>query len=176
MPTMNESLESPTVQFRSFTMADMNDVIQLRLLSRQTEPHLFPRSYQEEAATSKEQWLERFEQTQGEHPTRLLELAWSGKQLVGMAGAVEKERGVWELHGVYVRPEVRGQKIAPRLVQRLVGTIRGRGARRMQFQAVAANTVAVRMYEDLGFRIVGSGEEIMGDGKAHAKVVFAMDF
>ena len=177
MPTMNfESAESNKIQIRPFVMDDMNKVIALRLEARQAEPHIFPRSYEKEAATSNEAWLERFEKTRGANPTSLLELAWNGDELIGMAGARQVEPGKWDLHGVYVRMLQRGNKTGPKLVKELMRKIKLRGdVRRIEFNALVGNDRAVHMYQELGFTIVGTERSKMGDGREHGKFIFRMD-
>ena len=175
MPTM-ESVETGNVQIRPFTMADMPAVVELRLHARKTEPHAFPRSFEEEARKTREQWTQRFEKTLGSGATHILELASVGNRIVGMVGAREIEEGIWDLHGVYVHPDFRGQHIASRLVRTVVEEIKARpSARLIRFQALVEQTTAVEMYKSLGFQMVDTTKRRTGDGVERDAYVFEMD-
>lgn len=59
-----------------------------------------------------------------------------------------------------VAPEARGRKVGRRLGEHVVAWHREAGYRAIQFNAVVeTNTAAVRLWQDLGFRIVGTVPE-----------------
>ncbi|MGA8210279.1 MAG: GNAT family N-acetyltransferase [Nocardioidaceae bacterium] len=59
-----------------------------------------------------------------------------------------------------VAPEARGRGVGRRLAEHVVAWHREQGYRAIQFNAVVAtNTTAVRLWRDLGFRVVGTVPE-----------------
>jgi ribosomal protein S18 acetylase RimI-like enzyme len=165
-----ESTESREVQIRPFTMADKQQVIDLRVLARKTEPYVFPRSAEEEASTTDAAWKERFEKTLGGSATHMLEVAVVGNRVVGMAGAREVGSGIWDMHGVYVHPDFRGRKAGIQLIRSLVQKIKSKpGARSIEFRTPTTQKDALTMYKDAGFKIVGT-EERPREGAPDQKV------
>ena len=81
--------------------------------------------------------------------------------LVGMAGAgwsaKAKLRHVAGIYGVYLSSEMRGKRIASRLMRRLLDELRSTG--QIEKVSLMVNTealAAIRLYEKLGFEIVGT--------------------
>jgi predicted GNAT family acetyltransferase len=75
-----------------------------------------------------------------------------GERLVAMAGERLRLPGFTEISAVCTHPECRGRGYARRLISWLVNRIRERGE--VPFlHAAAENTVAIRVYEGLGFRM-----------------------
>ncbi len=60
---------------------------------------------------------------------------------------------------VSVRKSHWGQGIATALLKRLIQEARIRGAEVMELEVLCSNTSAIRVYESLGFRIVGTYEK-----------------
>jgi predicted GNAT family acetyltransferase len=72
--------------------------------------------------------------------------------LVAMAGERLRPVGWTEISAVCTDPSYRGQGLATTLVLALVAGIRARGEHAFM-HAAATNTVAIRLYESLGFEI-----------------------
>ena len=73
-------------------------------------------------------------------------------RLVAMAGERLRPPGWTEISAVCTAPEQRGQGLATRLVRAVAAVIRERGDTPF-LHAAASNTVAVRLYESLGFTL-----------------------
>lgn len=168
--------ERNKVEIDFFEPSDMDAVFELRLAGRKTDPHIFITSYEKEAAKSPEERRKWFEGTTGPNPPRIIVLAKSNHLPIGMIGAREQEKGVWSLHGVYVRPEFRGKHVASDMMHAIITKIRERqDAKTMTFQAEAENLPALGMYKKFGFEIVGTDKETMGDSVEHNKYVLKQD-
>ena len=72
--------------------------------------------------------------------------------LVAMAGERLRLDGWTEISAVCTRPDHRGQGLASRLVGALVASIERRSQRAF-LHVLATNTAAIRLYEELGFRV-----------------------
>ncbi|GII82219.1 hypothetical protein Ssi03_02090 [Sphaerisporangium siamense] len=72
--------------------------------------------------------------------------------LVAMAGERLRPRGWTEISAVCTDPGHRGEGLASRLVLAVAAGIRARGETPC-LHAAAANTAAIRLYENLGFRL-----------------------
>ena len=75
-----------------------------------------------------------------------------GGHRVALAGERLQPEGWTEISAVTTDPEHRGQGLATRLVLDVAHHVRERGARAM-LHAAANNAPAIRLYEDLGFRL-----------------------
>ena len=60
------------------------------------------------------------------------------------------------LFGMWVAPEVRGQRVGRALVAAVIAWARGEGYRRVVLDVADANRAAIRLYESCGF--VATGE------------------
>lgn len=72
--------------------------------------------------------------------------------LVAMAGERLRLDGWTEISAVCTRPDHRGQGLASRLVGALIAGIQRRSERAF-LHVLATNTAAIRLYEELGFRV-----------------------
>lgn len=86
--------------------------------------------------------------------TRTYLSAFHGKTLVGYGGLmVHGDEG--HITTLAVKPEDQHRGIGSRLLYRLVGEARGRGARTLALEVRVANWAAQRLYSWFGFRPVG---------------------
>jgi len=74
--------------------------------------------------------------------------------LVAMAGERMRLDGWTEISAVSTAPAYRGQGLASRLVRALVADIQGR-SEHVFLHVMVSNTSAIRVYEELGFRVRG---------------------
>jgi len=72
--------------------------------------------------------------------------------LVAMAGERLRPDGWTEISAVCTRPDHRGQGLASRLVGALIASIQLR-SERVFLHVLSTNTRAIRLYEELGFRV-----------------------
>lgn len=70
------------------------------------------------------------------------------------------------LQGMALLPEVRGQGVGRRVMERVIDEARARGARELVLEVIEQNTAAVRLYERMGFK---ARRRLLGfEGKAPA--------
>jgi ribosomal protein S18 acetylase RimI-like enzyme len=131
------------------------DVVQMMDVSLAPEP--FPEAVVLGAADVPEM-LDLVERTRpGPFLPRTVELGTylgvrRGGRLVAMAGERMRPPGWTEISAVCTDPDFRGQGLARRLVLALAAGIKERGETPF-LHAAATNTVAVRLYESLGFAL-----------------------
>jgi ribosomal protein S18 acetylase RimI-like enzyme len=75
-----------------------------------------------------------------------------GGALVAMAGERMRPQGWTEISAVCTDPDYRGQGLASRLMGALIAAIQLR-SERVFLHVLATNTGAIRLYEELGFRV-----------------------
>ncbi|MCY3833933.1 MAG: GNAT family N-acetyltransferase [Chloroflexi bacterium] len=143
---------------------------QLRLEALLAEPSAFASSYEDELAFDDEVWIARLTSA-GKRDGNMTFFAEVGGVIVGMAGAhwsaKAKLRHVAEVYGVYVAPEMRGRGIASALVRRLLAELRALDQiEKVNLTVNSDLQAAVRLYEKLGFAIVGTARrELKVDGR-----------
>ncbi|WP_169982667.1 MULTISPECIES: GNAT family N-acetyltransferase [unclassified Microbispora] len=123
----------------------------LRLAALADAPGIFHGDLEEERAYDEARWRRWTEDG--------VKVAAFGADVpVGVAaGRVPADRaGAVELFGMWVRPEVRGGRIAERLALEVTAWARETGRSRVELWVVSGNDPAERVYRRLGFR--GTGE------------------
>ena len=146
------------------------EVRHLRLEALRAEPAAFASSYEDELAFRDEVWKTRLTSAY-ERDGNLTFFAEVDGALVGMAGAgwsgKAKLRHVAEVYGVYVSADMRGKGAASRLMRRLLDELRSLGwIEKARLDVNAESLAAVRLYEKLGFAIVGTAKrELKVDGR-----------
>ena len=142
----------------------------LRLEALLAEPSAFASSYEDELAFPDDVWIARVKSAY-QRDGNLTYFAEVGGELVGMAGAgwssKAKLRHVAEVYGVYVSPGMRGRGVAGRLMDRLLAELRSIDQiEKVRLGVTSDNAAAVRLYEKLGFEIVGKARrELKVDGR-----------
>lgn len=126
----------------------------LRLFALSDCPFAFQDDLEAEQQLPDKVWLQRLKEYS-------IYFAEDADQLVGMAGFVRKTGSkmnhVIQIHGVYVRPEQRGQGIAQQLLQAIIDWARSQqGVRKINLGVVAVQRPALGLYQKLGFKIVGT--------------------
>jgi ribosomal protein S18 acetylase RimI-like enzyme len=71
-------------------------------------------------------------------------------QLYPMFSSVSLKR-MWILNDLYVEADVRGQRVAERLIERAVQLAKESGAKGIQLETAHTNTSGQKLYERLGF-------------------------
>ena len=144
----------------------------LRLEALRTAPAAFASSYEDEWAFPADVWIARLTSA-WQRDGNLTFYAEADGALAGMAGAgwssKAKLRHVAGIYGVYVAPAMRGAGIAAALLQRLLDELRS--IEHIEKASLTVNRdarAAVRLYERLGFEIVGTARrELKVGGRCH---------
>ncbi len=143
---------------------------QLRLEALLAEPAAFASSYEDELAFPDEVWVARLKSA-FERDGNTTFFAEVDGTLAGMAGAgwssKAKLRHVAEVYGVYVSADMRGKGAASRLMRRLLDELRSLvQIEKVSLDVNAESLAAVRLYEKLGFEIVGTAKrELKVEGR-----------
>lgn len=74
-----------------------------------------------------------------------------GPTLLGTAGVMPVEPGVFELRKMYLAPEARGRGLGQRLFEACLSAAKARGATRLVLDTTEQMTAAIRFYERNGF-------------------------
>lgn len=140
------------VRMRALNKKDWSAWKSLRLKALKNAPEAFASSFEEES-----QWPdERFKEVLAQNHIFGF---FIDEQLAGIAGFYvmnqpkTKHRGV--IWGVYVQPECRGMNMANRLLMFLIGHAKSY-VTQLHLTCVTTNQAAIRLYEKLGFTIIGT--------------------
>jgi len=89
-------------------------------------------------------------------PSGRLLLAMHQGQAVGCVALRSLEAHNCEMKRLYVRPQVRGQKVGRQLAEALITAARGIGYERMRLDTLASMKTAISLYESLGFQRIAA--------------------
>jgi len=87
--------------------------------------------------------------------------------------------GMWniidEAHvtNIAVRPSYQGRGLGKRLLRELMALAAALGSRRMTLEVRVSNHIAIRLYEQMGFRATGVRKEYYSDNREDALVMWA---
>jgi RimJ/RimL family protein N-acetyltransferase len=167
--------ENTTITIRALGTPDAEAYRELRLAALATSPEAFASSYEEGAARS----LDSFRAQVATTGPSVIFGAFTGNQLVGMAGFAAneriKERHKGTLWGVFLMPEWRGQGLAARLVARVVQHATEH-VLILQAVVVTTNRRARKTYARLGFIPYGIERKALCiDGTFYDDELLALD-
>lgn len=153
----------------------------LRLEALRAEPSAFASSYEDELAFPDDVWIARLTSAY-QRDGNLTYFAELGGELVGMAGAgwsaKPKLRHVAEVYSVYVSPGMRSRGLATTLMRRLLAELRALD--QIEKVNLTVNTearAAVRLYEKLGFEVVGRARRgLQVGGRYHDSYFMELHF
>lgn len=168
--------EPASITIRALGASDAEAFRILRLAGLADTPEAFGASLAEESARP----LERFTERLTPPAPSLIFGAFSGPDLVGIAGFVayegEKHRHIGLLWGVYLLPDQRGRGIAARLIGTLIAHARQHVAI-LHADVGVDNHAARRLYEGLGFKLYGvQPKALCVGGRYIDEAMLALDF
>lgn len=146
----------------------------IRLESLSRAPHVFGTGLHQEIDKPADWWRDRLSS-----PDLGVHAAMIGDDPVGMAGwmlpAAANARHRTYVWGVYVRDGLRGGGIGRRLVAAAVDDAASR-SEAIDLHVLVENAPAVRLYESLGFRVVGTvPRALKHEGIHHDQHLMARD-
>lgn len=100
--------------------------------------------------------------------TAILLVAEQEGRVVGEGVALMRhhKRGTsGRIYSLAVNPNVRGQKIGMRIIQRMIEELTAGGVGRIYLEVEQTNSVAIHIYEQLGFRCIGRMPDYYGPGR-----------
>jgi ribosomal protein S18 acetylase RimI-like enzyme len=171
---MNEN----NLEILSLPLESWQEYKELRLRALQREPQAFGSNYAREVEYPNEKWQQRIQGVidgQG-----LMLFARLDGKLVGMIGGYQdddnKPQKRIQIWGMYVDPEARGRGIAKTLMNNLISKIRERGDILIaKLEVNEDQDPAKKLYENMGFKIVGTKTRALGDGKKHQLLEMELD-
>ncbi|MEV4296959.1 GNAT family N-acetyltransferase [Microbispora rosea] len=142
-----------SVVIRRLSGADWRTWCHLRLAALADAPDIFHGDLEEERAYDEARWRAWTEDG-------VKVAAFDADVPVGVAaGRVPADRArVVELFGMWVRPDVRGGRIAERLALEVLAWARETGRSRVELWVISGNNPAERVYRRLGFHDTGEYE------------------
>ena len=78
-------------------------------------------------------------------------VAFDGGALLGTAGVIPVEPGVFELRKMYLRPEARGRGVGQALFDACLAFVKAQQAKQLVLDTTEQMTAAIRFYEKNGF-------------------------
>jgi ribosomal protein S18 acetylase RimI-like enzyme len=149
-----------TVQHR-----DWQDYRDIRLAALKDSPSAFASTWQEEAALTASQWMERAQRSEdGDTRTMVIAVDDAGRW-VGLAGGYRPgDRGAdAELISMWVAPDCRGRKIGPELVRAVLAWAESHRVGSVALWVNETNRPAISLYEKAGFRRTGEVDKLPSD-------------
>lgn len=135
----------------------------IRLEALKTDPTAFGRTYDETAKYPEKRWRKQLEQKTSEDNVSMF-FAFDGEKIIGMIGLYWRNKPaikhIAEIHGVFVSPYYRGRGIGKRLMEAVMAVIENNPQFvKIKLGVNTTNSDAIRLYESLGFKIVGKLEK-----------------
>ena len=163
-------------EIRPLTGADAAAYRQVRLAALQRHPHAFSSAYEDEAAFSMAQFVERLTTP----PVTVFGAFAETGELVGIVGLRlnrgAKVRHKADLFSMFVEAGHRGRGVSRRLVEAVIAGAREAGAVALQLFVTAGNAPAQRLYRDLGFVVYGVERRALKvDGRFYDQELMALD-
>jgi ribosomal protein S18 acetylase RimI-like enzyme len=144
---------------------DWQDYRDIRLAALKDAPSAFASTWQEEAALTSSQWMERAQRSEdGDTRTIVIAVDDDGRW-VGLAGGYRPgDRGAdAELISMWVAPDCRGRKISPQLVRAVLAWTDSHRAETVGLWVNETNHPAISLYEKEGFRRTGEVDKLPSD-------------
>ena len=79
------------------------------------------------------------------------------------------------IYSLAVHPACRGQGVGEALVRALIDALRARGVRRVYLEVETSNAGAVRLYERMGFKKIGTLPDYYGPGRPAVHMVYPVE-
>ena len=131
----------------------------VRLRALEADPSSFGSTYAREAAFGDEVWEERVSRSAaGDEGSTLLALR--GAEPVGLVSAFrdEADASVFDVVGMWVAPDARGQGLGRRLLVEIESWIASCGGSEVRLSVTNRATAARRLYESAGYELDGRSE------------------
>ncbi len=172
MSSCHEYSGGGSAEIASLLPESWEEYKQLRLRALSTDPQAFGTSYSEAAKFPDEQWRQRLQDAfDGK---RQLLFARLGGKLVGMVGAYQEEEDkrsfTANIHSMYVDSDARSHGVGRMLLSRLLESLGEGGILRAKLDVSTDQLAAKQLYLSLGFVVIGSSIQMLGDGKQHLEL------
>lgn len=156
--------QKPNVIIRPARPEDLHPYRELRLEALREHPEAFSADYETDLSQPEQYWRERFLNSLGDN-NGLIVFSTLEDRLVGMTGIVigssPKTRHEGLIWGVYVRPELRGFRLAAGMIEQCAAWGRRRGLKQVKLGVATTNGPAIRAYLQAGFSVYGVDPEVI---------------
>jgi ribosomal protein S18 acetylase RimI-like enzyme len=129
---------------------------EIRLRALQDAPSAFSSTHAKESQLSDAAWIERASQWSGEHSVAYLAIDGDISCGIGAAFINQENEACAQLVSMWVAPSHRRLGIASSLVEAIVKWARLRRVRSLRLLVTSGNEAAIKLYEHLGFTMMGS--------------------
>lgn len=148
----------------------------LRLRSLKDDPQAFSSTYAESVQRTDDWWSKRLEDAEKKEREWLL-FAEENGNLVGMVGAFLTEENIANIISVYVVKEARGKGISKQLMNDLLKRIQViKNIKYVRLTVNSGQIPAHRLYESVGFSVIGEETKQLGDGKTYLEYLMEKEF
>lgn len=144
----------------------------LRLEALKAEPQAYCSTYEEESQAPDSFWQARLEEAKTGDTGWLL-FAKKANKLIGTMGAYRKKDDDFvNIVGVYVTSNERGKGVGKKLMEALLTEIKKNSNIKKACLCVSIEQKpAINLYQNLGFKIVGRENKLMGDQKYYEEYI-----
>lgn len=160
-------MEAITDKFKinSISIDDWKEYKTLWLDALTSDPQAFAFSYEELAARTDEQWLEKTRKYSMGSKNKIF-IAKDGNNTIGMMGFFENKSGAANLFGVYIKPAYRGKKIGNTLMGTTLDHLKNQtDFNKIELTVNKNQIAAVEFYKRRGFTVIKEIPNVkMGDG------------
>ncbi len=147
----------------------------LRLAALLCDPDAFGGTHADSLTKPPAFWEQRAVRSDSGEQMRYFIASDAGGQPVGMALARVDDRPVENrgrpngavINGMWVAPDVRGQRVAQRLCDACIDWATGRGFTELSLDVIVGNAPALGAYQAVGFDVMGKGSAVYGERTLH---------
>lgn len=145
---------------RRVDLGDLRVARGVRLRALETDPSSFGSTYEREAAFADEVWEERISRSAGGDDATTL-IAFRAGEAVGLVSAFrdDDEPHLFDVVGMWVAPEARGEGIGRRLLKEVEAWIGACGGTEVRLSVTNEAAAARALYASAGYEPDGRAEE-----------------
>lgn len=143
---------------------------EIRLRSLKQDPDSFGSTYERESKLTDEHWMERLRLDARSFASLPL-IAQLGQNYLGLACGVvhDQDDDSAQLYQMWVAPDSRGSGIGRALVNEIIRWAENLGVSTLNLGVTSTNTAAVRLYESIGFVVVGDLQALRVGSELHVQ-------
>ncbi|MBL7973548.1 MAG: GNAT family N-acetyltransferase [Candidatus Kapabacteria bacterium] len=167
---------NPSITIRKPEEQEWQQLRELRLDALKHEPQSFGSSYEKEVAKESEFWITLAKNSHLKDSSVCAMVAVLNNKFIGMIGCYLPEQGNWNIWGMYVLQEFRGNGVARSLMECAIRLIRQRNPDSViQLYVNVEQTPAVSLYKAMGFEISELlPNQLMGDGQHYDEYIMLL--
>jgi ribosomal protein S18 acetylase RimI-like enzyme len=165
---------------RNVEMADWQKYKKIRLEALKNDQRAFSSSYEQELKRTDEDWQGKIASSlPGNDKKIFIGVEKNENEFLAIGGAFAKDDpSEWNIFGIYVTPEYRGQGISKILFAGIITALKNLGGiKKLVLRVNAKQEAAIRLYKSFGFEIVETiKDQAMGDGNFYDEYEMISNF